>query len=92
MFLPDSSSPLRAMFSIEDVVSVKQNPAQVPSLRDGLNESRKFLARDKKAKSVNAIVRVCNGDYCLIEVKRQSHTYAWNFSKGVKPSKQWVPA
>jgi hypothetical protein len=92
MFLPSSSSALRQMFSIEDVVQIKSNPASIPSLRDATCKCRKFLAGDKKAKSVNTIARVSNGDYCLIEVKRQSFVYLWNFSKGITPKKNWVPS
>ncbi len=83
--LPAQDSPIRELFTVEDLMSLTL-PKLSPDLimRKALISAREFLASEKSAKSVNKIVLTPRGELALIKVSRSTWTGVWNFSTGKK--------
>jgi hypothetical protein len=83
--LPTQDSPIRELFTVEDLMSLTL-PKLSPDLimRKALISAREFLASEKSAKSVNKIVLTPRGELALIKVSRSTWTGIWNFSTGKK--------
>ena len=92
IILPLETSPIRELFAVEDLLALtlpKLSPKLI--MRHALSKSREFLAQEKSAKSVNAIVLTPIGELALIKISRSSWSGVWNFSTGKKTVKLTRP-
>lgn len=82
--LPQPTSPLRSMFSVEhDLVPLGTGERQAPTLRDAISEAKRTIASDKAIHSVNVIAMAANDDLVLVYVgPRGGVRRLWNFTKG----------
>ena len=82
--LPARTSPLHALFSVQEGLGPLQQGTRQPTLfRDAMREARASMERDSTKRAIQAICMRANDDICLVRFGCRGGTRClWNFTSG----------
>jgi hypothetical protein len=82
-YLPPASSPLRSLFSVEDLAAMGPVIAgRVPLLGDAKRSAKRLMAANPAVRSVVSIAARFNDDVVLVRFgPRGGQKILWNFSR-----------